>query len=73
MRRARRAEAGITKGLRPGYVPAKQAKHGTLSGYMKHRRECTTPCAECRAARTAYRKANRIARKARQADADGAA
>jgi hypothetical protein len=73
MRRARRAEAGITKGLRPGYVPAKQAEHGTTSGYMKHRREGTTPCAECRAARNAYEKANRLAREARQADGEGAA
>lgn len=70
MRREIRKANGKTGGLQAGYVPPRQAQHGTTSGYMRHRREGTKPCQECRAARYQYEQARKAQRRA---EGEGAA
>ncbi len=56
LRRQRRLENGEKmRGPRRGTV-VKVARCGTLAGYERHRRQEEPTCAECRAARAAYKR-----------------
>lgn len=51
-----RRRAALMKNPRP-----KRTQHGSNAGYMAHRRAGTPPCAECRAAHSAYEMGHRNA------------